>query len=106
LVEAADLFCLPTLADATPIAILEAMATGLPVLAGGVGGIPELIDDGETGFLLKPGDPSDLDSKLQLLIEDPMLRTRIGKAARQACEDRFNVDRQLRQILAILDSER
>jgi glycosyltransferase involved in cell wall biosynthesis len=106
LVEAADLFCLPTLADATPIAILEAMATGLPVLAGGIGGIPELIDDGQTGFLLKPGDHSDLDTKLQLLIGDPMLRNRIGKAARRACEDRFNVDRQLREILKVMDSER
>jgi len=50
-----------------------------------------VIDNGETGFLLKSGDASDLDTKLQLLIGDPLLRNRIGKAAARPCEDRFNV---------------
>jgi glycosyltransferase involved in cell wall biosynthesis len=106
LFEAADVFCLPTMADGTPIATLEAMATGLPVLVGQVGGIPELIADDETGFLLKPGDLSDLDAKLHALVSDPVLRRRIGRSGRRACEEYFNVDRQLREILAVIDSER
>lgn len=102
----ADIFCLPTLADGSPIAALEAMATGLPVLVGSVGGVPELIDEGMTGFLVKPGDPADLDNKLHALIEDAGLRRRVGDAARRVCEDHFNVDRQLREILAVIDRER
>ena len=106
LYEQADIFCLPTLADGSSIASLEAMASGLPVLAGAVGGIPELIEDGKTGFLLRRGDAQDLAVKLEALIADPSLRHQIGAAARQSCESYFNVTRQMREILAFMDSDR
>jgi len=102
----ADIFCLPTQADGSSIASLEAMATGLPVLVGAVGGIPELIEDGRTGFLLRPGDGMDLECKLEKLIEDRDLRLSIGAAARQSCEDTFNVTRQLTEIFQVLDRDR
>lgn len=102
----ADIFCLPTQADGSSIASLEAMATGLPVLVGAVGGIPELICSGETGFLLKPGDGDDLGRKLERLIEDRDLRLRVGAAARAACEERLNVKRQLDDIFSIIDRDR
>jgi len=106
LFQAADVFCLPTMADGSSIASLEAMATGLPVIVGAVGGIPELIEDGVTGFLVKPGDPADLDARLTSLLADSSLRRRVGDAARRSCETYFNIDRQLRDILAVIDSER
>jgi glycosyltransferase involved in cell wall biosynthesis len=81
------------------------MATGLPVLVGAVGGIPELIADGVTGFLLRPGDRRDLDAKLRTLIGDPDLRLRVGRSARRACEDHLNVERQLSEILAAIDRD-
>jgi glycosyltransferase involved in cell wall biosynthesis len=105
LYEEADLFCLPTQADGSSIASLEAMACGLPVLVGAVGGIPELIRDGETGFLLPRGDFACLAATLDRLIEDRDLRLRVGRAARRSCEEYFNVDRQLRDILRVLDGE-
>jgi len=101
----ADLFCLPTQADGSSIASLEAMASGLPVLVGGVGGIPELIEEGVTGLLLKRGDRDDLAAKLEGLMADRPLRLRMGCAARKSCEDYYNVTRQVRDILAAIDRD-
>lgn len=105
LYAAADIFCLPTQADGSSIASLEAMATGLPVIVGAVGGIPELVRHGTTGFLIAPGADRELAETLERLIGDPALRLRIGRAARQACEQQFNVTRQLRDILTIIDRD-
>jgi glycosyltransferase involved in cell wall biosynthesis len=101
----ADIFCLPTQADGSSIASLEAMASGLPVLVSGVGGIPELIEDHNTGFLLRRSDAHDLSTKLEQLIVNRDLRLQIGKSARSACETFFNVTRQTEQLLAFLDQD-
>jgi glycosyltransferase involved in cell wall biosynthesis len=103
LYEDADVFCLPTQADGSSIASLEAMACGLPVLVGAVGGIPELIEDGATGFLLPRGDYDAMAAQLDRLVADRELRLKTGCAARQSCEDYFNVERQMRDILRVLD---
>ena len=105
LYEQADIFCLPTQADGSSIASLEAMASGLPVLAGAVGGIPELIKEGETGFLLRRGNTQDLATKLEALIADAALRRHIGVAARRSCETHFNVTRQMREIMTVIDQD-
>jgi glycosyltransferase involved in cell wall biosynthesis len=105
LYEEADIFCLPTHADGSSIASLEAMACGLPVLVGAVGGIPELIRDGETGFLLPRGDYHAMASALDRVVGDRDLRLEVGFAARQSCEDFYNVNRQMRDILRVLDGE-
>jgi glycosyltransferase involved in cell wall biosynthesis len=101
----ADIFCLPTRGDFSSIASLEAMATGLPVVVGAVGGIPELIEEGRTGFLVPPNDDRILAEKLDRLICDPALRLRVGRAARKACEENLNIERQLRQIVAVVDRD-
>ncbi|MEI9953273.1 MAG: glycosyltransferase family 4 protein [Pseudomonadota bacterium] len=105
LFEKADIFCLPTRGDFSSIASLEAMATGLPVIVGAVGGIPELIEDRKTGFLVPPGDIDALGRRLDELIEDGALRLAVGQAGRLACEQHLNIERQLLQIASIMDRE-
>lgn len=70
-----------------PNAVLEAMATGLPVVATTVGGVPELIRDDEDGLLVPPHDPEALGAAIRRLAADPELRLRLGKAARQRAEE-------------------
>ena len=101
----ADIFCLPTHADGSSIASLEAMASGLPVIVGAVGGIPELINDGTTGVLLRPSNAENLAAALDALIADRPHRLRLGRAGREACESFYNVERQVREIVSVMDND-
>jgi glycosyltransferase involved in cell wall biosynthesis len=91
LLAGADAFVLPSAAENCPLALLQAMATGLPVVASRVGGIPEVVTDGETGLLVSPGDPAPLAAALRSL-HDPALRTSLGKAARAHAESALDLD--------------
>jgi glycosyltransferase involved in cell wall biosynthesis len=75
-----DVFVLATRAENLPVAILEAMAIGLPVVATRVGGIPELVVDGETGYLVDPDDPGALGRALDAVISDPVRHRQMGEA--------------------------
>jgi glycosyltransferase involved in cell wall biosynthesis len=86
----ADVFIFPTLADMLPLAVMEALAAGLPVLATNVGYLGEQVDDGVTGYLIEPGDEHALADAALRLIRDPALRRTMGAAARRAAEERFN----------------
>jgi glycosyltransferase involved in cell wall biosynthesis len=81
LLSAADFFVLPSDIEGVPMAILEAMAHGLPIIASKVGGIPEVIDDERDGLLIPPGDPPALAAAIQRLASDTMLRRSLGSAA-------------------------
>ena len=70
---------------------------GLPVVATKVGGVPELVEDGVTGFLVPPRDPQALAKALQRLIDDPELRRRMGEAGREKALREFTLDRMLRE---------
>jgi glycosyltransferase involved in cell wall biosynthesis len=95
LLRAADIFVLPSRSEAFPNAVLEAMATNLPVIASGVGGILELIDDGHTGLLAPIGDPGALADRLCRLMADPALGRRLAAAARVDVERRYSFDRMV-----------
>lgn len=82
LMAAADAFCLPSRAEGLPLAILEAMACGLPVVASDVGGVHEAVQDGVTGWLVPPRDPLLLATRLFALLEDPVLARTMGAAGR------------------------
>ncbi|MBK4734278.1 TIGR03088 family PEP-CTERM/XrtA system glycosyltransferase [Noviherbaspirillum pedocola] len=81
-----DVFALPSIAEGTPVTILEAMATGLPVVASKVGGIPEVVDEGATGLLVPPSDARSLAEALAVYARDPALAARHGAAGRQRVE--------------------
>lgn len=88
LLNAFDLFVLPSLAEGISNTILEAMATGLPVIATSVGGNPELVVPGTTGMLVPRADPAALAAALASYADDPALLGRHGQAARKrACDD-------------------
>ena len=78
--------------------ILEAMATGLPVVATRVGGIPDLVVDQETGFLVEPHNPEQLAQNIIHLASDPKLRKHMGNAGKKSVDERFNVDTMIEQI--------
>lgn len=90
-----DIFVLPSLAEGISNTILEAMASGLPVIATAVGGNPELIEPGRTGLLIACGDVSALSSALEAYVEDRELRHAHGKQARAAVTARFSLPRMI-----------
>ncbi|HLE83314.1 MAG TPA: glycosyltransferase, partial [Thermoanaerobaculia bacterium] len=90
LLAAADLFVLPSLDDAFPTALLEAMAAGLPVVATRAGGIPEIVDDGATGVLVPAEDPAALARAVAALLADPAARRALGRAGRRRVAERFS----------------
>jgi glycosyltransferase involved in cell wall biosynthesis len=97
----ADIFVFPTLADMLPLAIMEALAAGLPVIATNVGYLSEQVRDGVTGYLVEPGDENALADATLRLIRDPQLRRTMASAARQAAEERFNGALNYPKVLAI-----
>jgi glycosyltransferase involved in cell wall biosynthesis len=98
----ADLFVLPTLADCMPLVILEAMASGLAVVATDVGAISEQVVHGETGLLVPPGDPSALARAVRTLLDDPDRRRTFGTAGRRRAEILFDGARNYRSLIDLM----
>lgn len=92
-----DVFVLPSLWEGLPIALLEAMAAGLPVVATRVGGVPEVVEDGVTGLLVPPRDPDALAEAITRLLRDPDLRCKMGQAGRERVESEFSVEKMVRK---------
>lgn len=84
ILESADIFVLPSYNEGLPMALLEAMSWGLPVVVTPVGGIPEVICSGENGLFVQPGDVEQILYSLRALAEDDKLRISLGHAARQS----------------------
>lgn len=100
LLAASDVFVLPSYREGTPRAITEAMASGLPVVATRIAGIPEQVIDGATGYLVDPGDARALADRLDVLIAHPDRRRAFGAAARDRAQ-RFSRDRMLVDLDAV-----
>jgi glycosyltransferase involved in cell wall biosynthesis len=99
---ASDIFCHPSRwQEAFGLVLAEAMSCGKPIVATTVGGIPEVVEDGETGFLVPPGDPAALAEKLVLLARDGALRERLGQAGRKRAEARFDVRAVTRELMEV-----
>ena len=90
-----DIFVLSSIGEGMSNAILEAMATGLPVVATRVGGNPELVVSGTTGFLVEPRSPAALTAALSCYLGDPGLLARHGRAARELAQAEFSLERMV-----------
>jgi glycosyltransferase involved in cell wall biosynthesis len=99
----ADCFVLPSYAEGLPMAMLEAMAYGMPVIVTRVGAIPEVVTDGVEGFLIEPGDVKALADRLLQMERDPTLRHRMGLAARKRVEQDYSIETMIERLLAIYD---
>jgi glycosyltransferase involved in cell wall biosynthesis len=101
LLESAAVFALPSYDQALPAGLLEAMGAGLPVVASPVGGVPEAVAEGVTGFLVAPGDVATLQRLLRKLLLDRALGARIGAAARESVRLRFAPERAVPRLEAV-----
>jgi glycosyltransferase involved in cell wall biosynthesis len=88
-----DVLAVTSINEGTPFSAIEAMAAGCPVVATRVGGLPDLIDDGETGYLVPPGDASAVARGILEVLRDPQKARRMGQEARTRVKDRFTVSR-------------
>lgn len=96
-----DLFAMSSVSEGMCTALVDAMAAGKAAVAANVGGIPEVLADGETGFLVPPRDHAAMAAKLVTLLKDAGLRQRMGAAAQRRARDRFSVDRMVRETAAV-----
>jgi N-acetyl-alpha-D-glucosaminyl L-malate synthase BshA len=101
LLSVADLFLLPSLQESFGLAAVEAMACEVPVVASRVGGLPEVIDHGVTGFLHAPEDLEGMAASGTAVLSDPDLRRRVAQAARMAVTSRFGVEEIVPQYEAL-----
>jgi glycosyltransferase involved in cell wall biosynthesis len=97
----ATIFVLPSYAEGMPMALLEAMSWGLPVLTTPVGGVPQVISHEANGLLVQPGDIEGLAAAIVRLLEAPQLRARLGAAARATIAERFSLDASFERLLEI-----
>jgi glycosyltransferase involved in cell wall biosynthesis len=104
LIGGADVVVLPSFTEGLPNVALEASAAGVPVVATAVGGNPEVIADGETGFLVPSGQPASIAAKVNELLRDPALRSRFGAAGRHRMQELFTFDAQAKSYLQLIDT--
>jgi glycosyltransferase involved in cell wall biosynthesis len=104
LLSEASLFVLPSYHEGLPMAILEALAAGLPVVATPVGGIPEVIKDGYNGFLVTPGDVEALAEKLAILANDRHLCEVMGRRSRKIAKQELDVKPYVKRLVALYES--
>jgi glycosyltransferase involved in cell wall biosynthesis len=103
LIGAADTVVLPSYTEGLPNVALEASAAGVPVVATAVGGTPEAISDGESGYLVPPGQPLAIASRVSELLRDEGLRKRFGAAGPERMRARFTFEAQAAEYLRLFD---
>jgi glycosyltransferase involved in cell wall biosynthesis len=103
LLRAADVFVFPSRWEGNPLSVMEAMATGLPVIATAVGGVPELVEDGVSGILIPNEDRDALVAAMQRMVEQPDLRVQMGQAARCRAVERFDIRQTVRAYEALYE---
>jgi glycosyltransferase involved in cell wall biosynthesis len=107
--SASDVFVLPSIVESDGVTeglgvtSLEAAASSLPVVASRVGGVPETVDDGVTGYLVEPQDVEGLASRVVGLLQDEEMRRRMGIRGRKKIEEQFNLEKQATQLRRIYD---
>jgi glycosyltransferase involved in cell wall biosynthesis len=103
LLAAADVFVLPSLSEGVPLAVLEAMLAGRPIVATAVGDVPTVLMDGRAGVLVPPGDAAALASGLAQLLADPTQARRLSTAASERAAEAYTVDTMLERYVSVYD---
>ncbi|MDR4480000.1 MAG: glycosyltransferase family 4 protein [Nitrospira sp.] len=94
-----DLFVIPTVeGDTIPQVLMQALAIGLPVVSTTTGSIPDVLADGEAGFIVPPRDPDALAERIGRLLTDPALRAAMGRRGRQTVEQSYSIDRMVDEL--------
>src|SRR6188472_684195 len=109
---AANVFALPSVIDPDggmdnlPTVIMEAMATGLPVVSTNIGGIPEMVIENETGFLVQPGDAAGMADAIEKIINDCSSAARLGHSGHERARALFSIEKNVRELCALLSAGR
>lgn len=109
---AANVFVLPSVIDPDggmdnlPTVIMEAMATGLPVVSTNIAGIPEMIIENETGFLIQPGDAAAMADAIETMIDDCSSAARVGQSGYERARTLFSIEKNVRDLCALLNAGR
>jgi colanic acid/amylovoran biosynthesis glycosyltransferase len=104
LMQQADLFVMTSLSEGLPVVLMEAMAAGVPVVTTRIAGVPELVDDGDDGLLVLPGDADATAAAVRRLLADPELRNRFAIAGRAKVEREFNLQSEVSWLVRIMTS--
>jgi colanic acid/amylovoran biosynthesis glycosyltransferase len=99
----ADVFVLPSFAEGVPVVLMEAMASGVPVVASRIAGIPELVEDGVSGVLVPPANSDALARAITRLLEDPSLRRRLAERGRAVVEREFDIRREVAKMACLFE---
>jgi len=103
---AADMLVLPSFAEGVPVVLMEAMASRIPVIASRVAGVPELVEDGVSGYLVPPGDTATLTDRLGRLLSDPELCDRMGQAGRAKVAADFDIRAEAERLARLFAGAR
>ncbi len=101
ILAASDMFVLASLWEGNPLCLMEAMAAGLPCVATGVGGVPELVQEGVTGRLIEPNDRAGFSSAILQLLDDASIRSKMGVQAKRQAQTRFDSDDMAKAYLRL-----
>ena len=101
LLWASDIFAMPSLKEGLGVAALEAMASGLPVIASDVGGLREVVEDGRSGIIVPPANSEEIASAIRRLAESAGLRTQMGAAARARVVENYSMEKMAARTLAL-----
>ena len=103
LLSISDVFVLPTLKDALPTVLIEALAAGTPIVASNVGGVPEIVQDGASGLLVPPEDLDELARACLKLLQDKSLASQVIQAGNEMVRNRFDINVQIGQLSRIYE---
>ncbi len=98
ILAASDIFILPTLLDALPTVLIEAMAASTPIVASSVGGVPELVENGRNGLLIPPAEPDALAQSCLQLLQNPEEARAMGRAGKKIAAQKFDIHKQVKKL--------
>jgi glycosyltransferase involved in cell wall biosynthesis len=99
--KAFDIFTLTSRKEGLPYALLEASAAGIPAVASKIGGIPEIIDDNQTGILIEAGNDKQIAQAIEKLLDNPSLRSQMGRAAVAKTSSQFTLEQMISETKAL-----